>query len=900
MRKFIISICFFVPVSLIGQNVGIGINTPTARLHVADSSVLFSAVGNVPVTPGNTPISGQGRRMMWYPDKAAFRAGFVAASNWDKDNIGSYSFASGWNTKAIGNTSTAMGFQTTAPGNASTAMGEGTTASGIVSTAMGRFTVSRSFSSLVIGRYNDSIITSNPTSWVSADPVFMIGNGTADDSRSNAMLVLKNGNTGIGTNAPTARLHVADSSVLFSAVGFPPGTPGNPPVSGPGRRMMWYPDKAALRVGYVSSINWDKDNIGSYSFASGYDTKASGFSSTAMGGGTTASGIFSTAMGYLTTASGTYSTAIGSNTTAYGDFSTAMGQYSTAYGFNSTAMGLVTKGSGDYSTAMGLFTVSRPYGSLVIGRYNDSIITSNPTSWISADPVFMIGNGTADNSRSNAMLVLKNGNTGIGTNAPTARLHVADSSVLFSAVGSVPITPGNPPVSGTGRRMMWYPDKAAFRVGYVSSTGWDKDNIGNYSFATGFNTKAVGYTSTAMGYSTDATGDYSTAMGFTTLASGGYSTAMGINTTASGSVSTAMGNSTTASGSVSTAMGFGTVSRPNGSLVIGRYNDSIITSNPTSWVSTDPVFMIGNGTADNARINAMVVLKNGNVGIGTSSPNAKLHISEGSLVANSSGVVPGSPGNPPVSGAGRRMMWYADKAAFRTGYVSGTQWDNSNVGNYSFATGVNAVADGYAAIAMGDNVAANGIYSFAAGSNVAANGTGSFILGDSDPNAKGLRTSVSNDLFWTRFNGGYFLVSNDVGADIGVRVLAGGNSWVAISDVKLKEKFQPINGESILEKIAGMPQYTWNYKGQDAKTFRHYGPMAQDFYKAFGKDDYGSIGCDTLINQQDFLGVSFVAIQALEKRTAELQKELEKQNAIINKLLEQNLELKKKAKPNNK
>ena len=43
--------------------------------------------------------------------------------------------------------------------------------------------------------------------------------------------------------------------------------------------------------------------------------------------------------------------------------------------------------------------------------------------------------------------------------------------------------------------------------------------------------------------------------------------------------------------------------------------------------------------------------------------------------------------------------------------------------------------------------------------------------------------------------------------------------------------------------------------------------MAQDFYKAFGHDELGEIGCDTLINQQDFLGVNLIAIQAFEKRT---------------------------------
>ena len=39
------------------QNVGIGTATPLARLHVTDSSVLFSAAGGIPATPHAPPIS---------------------------------------------------------------------------------------------------------------------------------------------------------------------------------------------------------------------------------------------------------------------------------------------------------------------------------------------------------------------------------------------------------------------------------------------------------------------------------------------------------------------------------------------------------------------------------------------------------------------------------------------------------------------------------------------------------------------------------------------------------------------------------------------------------------------------------------------------------------------------
>ncbi|RYE16846.1 MAG: hypothetical protein EOP51_25055, partial [Sphingobacteriales bacterium] len=49
---------------------------------------------------------------------------------------------------------------------------------------------------------------------------------------------------------------------------------------------------------------------------------------------------------------------------------------------------------------------------------------------------------------------------------------------------------------------------------------------------------------------------------------------------------------------------------------------------------------------------------------------------------------------------------------------------------------------------------------------------------------------------------------------------------------------------------------------------RHYGPMAQEFYNAFGKDAHGTIGNDTTINQANMEGVMMIMIKALEERTA--------------------------------
>ncbi len=410
-------------------------------------------------------------------------------------------------------------------------------------------------------------------------------------------------NVGIGTPTPQAPFTVAENkTVLFGADTLNGGT-----------KMMWLPTKGAFRVGTVAGVNWNPDSIGVWSFASGFDAKAKGDFSTAMGFYTIASGYGSTAMGIDANATNWYSTAIGkntnatefgstaigNNTTASGDYATAMGNYTIASGYGSTAMGGTTKASGAFSTAMGYSTTAKSYMSTAIGRYNDTIAGSDPTWFVNTDPLFYIGNGTASNSLHNAMVVYKNGNMVLKNPTP-----VTTNPASFTV-----------PISGAGTRMMWLPELSAFRVGTVFGNNWDADSIGNGSFASGFNTNASGTYSTAMGAATSAKGYSSTAMGNRSIASGTYSTAIGFSTIASGYFSTAMGYGSNAPGDYSIAMGHSTYSKAFSSLSIGRFNDSIASSNNNYWIATDPLLILGNGTADEARSNALVVYKNGNTDI---------------------------------------------------------------------------------------------------------------------------------------------------------------------------------------------------------------------------------------------------------------------------------------------
>jgi len=149
-----------------------------------------------------------------------------------------------------------------------------------------------------------------------------------------------------------------------------PGTFGSGALgaTGPGARMVWYPRKAAFRVGQAFD-QWDDASIGNYSVAMGNRTTASGLGSTAIGGSTTASGGSSTAMGDFTTASGEASTAMGYHTTAGGERSTAIGSITTASGYSSTAMGQQTTASGYISTALGQQTTASGSNSTAMGSY---------------------------------------------------------------------------------------------------------------------------------------------------------------------------------------------------------------------------------------------------------------------------------------------------------------------------------------------------------------------------------------------------------------------------------------------------------------------------------------------------------------------------------------------------
>jgi hypothetical protein len=202
--------------------------------------------------------------------------------------------------------------------------------------------------------------------------------------------------------------------------------------------------------------------------------------------------------------------------------------------------------------------------------------------------------------------------------------------------------------TGAGSRMMWIPVKSAIRAGQVSGTQWNYSNIGIASTAFGWRTKASGnYGSIACGDEVTASGQSSASIGGTLCVASGLRSFIGggLSNTVSGSYDGAIigGDNNTssavssivigarygvASGNFSLVSGyyntstsdygvcFGerTTNQSYASFVIGRYN--VVSGTVGSWVETDALFVVGNGTGTGANShNALNLKKNGRLDI---------------------------------------------------------------------------------------------------------------------------------------------------------------------------------------------------------------------------------------------------------------------------------------------
>ena len=190
-------------------------------------------------------------------------------------------------------------------------------------------------------------------------------------------------------------------------------------------------------------------------------------------------------------------------------------------------------------------------------------------------------------------------------------------------------------------------------------------------------------------------------------------------------------------------------------------------------------------------------------------------------------------------------------------------------GGYNTASGQGALVDGgfnstaagtFATVPGGYANSAGGTYSFAAGARASAAQTGTFVWSDGS-DGDTMLTSARAYQFLARASGGVTFYTNAT-STVGAQLAPGSGTWASASDRNLKTDVTRIDDAAVLDKVAALPIERWSYKSE--RGVRHVGPMAQDFYAAFGVGED-----DKHITSIDEDGVALAAIKALRAENME-------------------------------
>lgn len=271
-----------------------------------------------------------------------------------------------------------------------------------------------------------------------ADPVaaaaLIVGSGTGPNSRSNALVVAKNGNITV----PGGILILGNEPAIT-------GSAAENLVEGYLETYQYLRKAqgigATASSGAVVALGAGASAVGDSSIAIGADSEALAAGSIAIGhqsaigengtdslaftggfvnapysmavGGAQTYGTFSMAM-MMGMATSNFAIAIGGYDTTFGNYpaNVSAGEGATTIG------GVSNKAEGFSSFASGFWTKANAYNSIAIGSLNRGGGSSS-TQWIETDPLLELGNGTAQRSateppssaRSNAITTLKNGQT---------------------------------------------------------------------------------------------------------------------------------------------------------------------------------------------------------------------------------------------------------------------------------------------------------------------------------------------------------------------------------------------------------------------------------------------------------------------------------------------------------
>lgn len=181
----------------------------TGTLSFSGNHVVFSgqSIGGIPPPD---PVFFPGNYFFWNPYMGVLRAGYFNAELLRHDSLGDFSIGLGRNISAITDNAIGLGKDNRIAANEAHAFGNGLH--------------SGTFRETVLGSFNEILTPGATLAWSAGSRLLVIGNGENATTRSNALVMLKNGNTGLGVNNPIAPLHVNSRLVIERPTGGSAGT----------------------------------------------------------------------------------------------------------------------------------------------------------------------------------------------------------------------------------------------------------------------------------------------------------------------------------------------------------------------------------------------------------------------------------------------------------------------------------------------------------------------------------------------------------------------------------------------------------------------------------------------------------------------------------------------------
>ncbi|CAM1345177.1 C1q-like domain-containing protein [Tenacibaculum amylolyticum] len=644
------------------------------------------------------------RRFFFDKSKGAFRSGTSNDNSWDEVNLGIGSAAFGYqNIVTDGFNGFASGSNLIVRASNGVAFGDQNRVTGNYAFAHGEHLTSETRSQITLGHNNTPNSGSQADSNVlryPEDRLLVLGNGTFDN-KSDALVIRKNGNTNLngtltidGDNVNGAgrsytlpaqdgaanQIMSTDGTGNISWVNASEGafsTASNITSNAAGdiandnfvfgstqldnipndrsdnARFFFNKDKAAFRVGFL-----DDSAEGGPTAGQEWNDTNLGFASIAIGRGGIARANSSISIGNTNTIEANSDNAIAIGASNKFDSMSSSYAFGNSNIFNATSREVLGFAFGSSNTisvgntyALGYNLIANRRGQMVLGLYNEATVPSTG-GFSLTDPYFVIGNGTGTGTRSNALVMLRNGNTtlngsltidgdnkGSGTsytlpeqdgaanqimstdgsgnvswiNASSEGAFTTTNNITSNASGDIVTDDfvfgstqlnNNSTTNNDDSRMFFDKSKAAFRVGATIDdledggvgNQWDNTNIGYASFAAGIGSVASGTEAIALGRYHNASGANSVAIGSSNT------------TTTLGAI--AIGGSNTVAGVASIAIGDNVSTSSRSQISLG-INNLPITASDHRFITTDPLLVIGNGTLAK-QSNALVMLKNGN------------------------------------------------------------------------------------------------------------------------------------------------------------------------------------------------------------------------------------------------------------------------------------------------